>query len=68
MNYKIDNFTKKNIDEAQEWFKVHNINTFVNDSNTYIEVGDFEFKLCNYEVRYRAEEYKRLKENNLITK
>tara|TARA_R110001592_G_C12818085_1_gene718693 strand:+ start:50 stop:256 length:207 start_codon:yes stop_codon:yes gene_type:complete len=68
MNYKIDNFTKKNIDEAQEWFKVHNINTFVNDSNTYIEVAGFEFKLCNYEVRYRAEEYKRLKENNLITK
>jgi hypothetical protein len=68
MNYKIDNFTKKHTNQAEEWFKLHDILTFVYDSNIYISVGNFEFKLCNSEVRYRAELYKRLKENNLINK
>ena len=65
---RIDNFTKKHTNQAEEWFKLHDILTFVDDSNMYISVGNFEFKLCNSEVRYRAEQYKRLVENNLIKK
>ena len=62
---RIDNFTKKHTNQAEEWFKLHDILTFVDGSNTYISVGDFEFKLCNSEVRYRAEQYKRLEVKTL---
>jgi len=64
----IDNFTKTHRNQDEEWFKLHDISTCVDDSNTYISVGIFEFKLCNSEVRYRAEQYKRLIKNNLIKK
>ena len=60
---RIDNFTKKHTNQAEEWFKLHNIRTFVNNNNTYIDLGNFEFKLCNSEVRYRAELYKKIINN-----
>jgi len=57
---------KNTLKYALEWFKIHDINAFNNylsyDGSIYISVGNFEFKLCNSEVRYRAEEYKRLYE------
>lgn len=56
---------------AQEWFKIHQIKTYIynnkeeNLSLYYID-GAFEFELSKDEIIYRAEEYMRLKRNNLI--
>lgn len=52
--------------KANKWFRVHNINTFINKGKMYINEGEFEFELSSEEIMYRAEEYLRLKENNLI--
>jgi hypothetical protein len=51
---------------AFEWFKVHNISVFIENDTMYISDGTFEFQLSSAEVYYRAEEYIRLKTNNLI--
>jgi len=52
--------------KANNWFKVHNISAFIDDGTMYIRNGEFEFQLSSAEVYYRAEEYVRLKTNNLI--
>lgn len=52
--------------KATKWFRVHNIDTFINKSKMYIKEGGFEFELSSEEIIYRAEEYVRLKESNLI--
>jgi hypothetical protein len=51
---------------ALNWFRAHNISAFVEDDSVYVEIDGFEFQLSYGEVLYRAEEYVRLKENNLL--
>ncbi len=53
---------------ANEWFKLHNIPTYIDKVNgtIYYDDGAFEFELSKDEIIYRAEEYMRLKRNNLI--
>lgn len=51
---------------AHDWFKVHDINTFISKGKLYINSGNFEFELSEEEIAYRAKEYKRLNQNNLI--
>ena len=51
---------------ALEWFKVHNIAAFAEDGEVFVEIDGFEFELSDFEASYRADEYLRLKENNLI--
>ena len=52
--------------KANKWFRVHNIDTFINHGKMYINEGGFGFELSSEEIMYRAEEYKRLKRDNLI--
>jgi len=52
--------------KALKWFKVHNIDAFINNGKMYLRADDFEFQLTSEEVEYRAEEYIRLKKNELI--
>lgn len=54
------------LNNAFKWFEVHNISAFIDDNTIYIDYGTFEFQLSSAEVYYRAEEYVRLKTNNLI--
>lgn len=58
--------TKDTLNNANEWFKFHNVPTFIYDGTMYMQAYGFEFQLSSAEVFYRAEEYLRLKENNLI--
>ncbi len=51
---------------AQEWFKIHNIPTLIYNNTIYYNQGSFELELSKDEIIYRAEEYIRLKRNNLI--
>ena len=55
---------------ADKWFKLHDIKTFINKGSKiwklYIDIGNFELELSQDEIEYRANEYIRLKENNLI--
>ncbi len=59
---------KQDLIDANEWFKVHNIQSFIHRNNTlYVVVDyDFELQLSNAETLYRAEEFRRLKEQDLI--
>ena len=59
---------------ANEWFKIHDIPTSILEQvgrkgySLYIDIGNFELQLAEEEIQYRANEYIRLKENNLLTK
>ena len=57
---------------ANEWFKIHDIPTSIlmgkKGHSLYIDIGNFELQLAEEEIQYRANEYIRLKENNLLTK
>ena len=57
---------KDNLINAEKWFKLHNISSFTQKNNLYIKIESFELELSEDEIRYRANEYKRLKKNNLI--
>ena len=60
---------KKTLEYADKWFKLHDIPSFLQepDKDTiYIDIGNFELELSQEEIEYRASEYLRLKENNLI--
>ena len=47
------------IQYAEEWFKLHEIPTIVDDGSIYVKVDhDFELQLSTAEVEYRAELYK----------
>ena len=49
------------IQYAEEWFKLHDIPTIVDDGSIYVQVQDgFELQLSTAEVEYRAELYKQL--------
>lgn len=54
--------------EANEWFKLQDIPTFIDSDDTlYIEVGDgFEIQISTAEVSYRAELFRNLEKQNLI--
>jgi hypothetical protein len=56
------------IKEADEWFRLHDIRTIIEDDNSiYIVCGyGHEVQISNGEISYRAELYRNLKENNLI--
>lgn len=45
------------LNDANEWFKLHDIQSFIDDDNSlYVVVGDgFEIQLSSSEVSYRAE-------------
>ena len=46
------------IQYAEEWFKLHDIPTIVDDGSIYVQVQDgFELQLSTAEVEYRAELY-----------
>ena len=53
---------------AQEWFKIHDMPTLIYNNTIYYNEGSFELELSKDEIIYRAEEYLRLKRNNLIKK
>ena len=58
---------KESYEEANKWFALHDIPSFVDDeSSLYITVGGFEIQVSTSEVLYRAEEYRRLRDDNLI--
>ena len=43
------------LNDANEWFKLHDIQSFVYDDSLYVVVGDgFEVQLSSSEVSYRA--------------
>ena len=49
------------IQYAEEWFKLHDIPTTIDDGSIYVKVGiggDYEVQLSTAEVEYRAELYK----------
>ena len=47
------------IKNAEEWFKLHDIPTTIDDGSIYVQVQDgFELQLSTAEVEYRAELYK----------
>ena len=62
----------KELKNANEWFKIHDIPTSIlvgkKGQSLYINIGNFELQLAKEEIQYRANEYIRLKENNLIAK
>mgnify|MGYP007047555708 FL=1 len=66
LRYEIQNKMDKVLNLAQEWFKIHNIPTLIYNNTIYYNEGSFEFELSKDEIIYRAEEYTRLKKNNLI--
>lgn len=50
------------IQYAEEWFKLHDIPTTIDDGSIYVQAQDgFELQLSTAEVKYRAELYKQLK-------
>lgn len=51
--------------QANKWFYLHNINVLISNGKMYINEGRFEFELSSDEIVHRAEEYKRLKQDNL---
>ena len=59
-----------NLDYANKWFQLHDIKSFIHlkKDTIYIDIGNFELELSKDEIEYRASEYIRLKENNLIKK
>ena len=68
METKLTNNTLKH---AQEWFKIHQIKTYIysnkeGNSSLYFIDGAFEFELSKEEILFRAKEYIRLKTHNLI--
>lgn len=42
---------------AENWFKLQNIPTIIQDDKMYISDGHFEFELSAEEINYRAECY-----------
>lgn len=47
------------IKNAEEWFKLHDIPTTIDDGSIYVQVQDgFELQLSKAEIEYRAELYK----------
>jgi hypothetical protein len=58
--------TEDVLNNANNWFKAHNIDTFIKNETLYLNHGDFEFELGSSEIFYRAQECIRLRTNNLI--
>ena len=56
------------IQDAEQWFKAHDIPTYVDISNKtiFVKSGNFELELSADEIIYRAELFRELKENDLI--
>jgi hypothetical protein len=56
----------KELKRANEWFKMHDIQSFIDDDNSlYIVVGDgFEIQLSPSEVSYRAQLFETYINNN----
>lgn len=46
----------RTLNNANEWLKLHNINSFIHDDSVYIVAGDsFEFELSKEEAQWRAQ-------------
>ena len=58
--------TNNTLKHAEQWFKIHEIKTYIYNDSLYYNEGSFEFELSKDEILYRAKEYTRLKTNNLI--
>tara|TARA_A100001201_G_scaffold84993_2_gene75233 strand:+ start:3772 stop:3984 length:213 start_codon:yes stop_codon:yes gene_type:complete len=58
--------SRQTLENAQKWYKVHDIPVYYFNAKLYYNTGDFELELSKDEVIYRAKEYTRLKNNNLI--
>lgn len=56
------------IQDAEQWFRIHDIPTYVDISNKtiYVKSEDFELELSADEIIYRAELFRELIENDLI--
>ena len=56
----------KELKLANEWFKLHYVQSFINDENSlYIVVGDeFEVQLSSSEISYRAQLFEAYINNN----
>ena len=52
---------KDNLINAEKWFKLHNISSFIQKNTLYINIEHFELELSKEEIIYRGNEYKRLK-------
>ena len=50
---------KKTLKYADEWFKLHDIPSFIHPKKDtiYIDIGNFELELSKDEIKYRAELY-----------
>ena len=59
-------FNKQTLQDAQAWFKVHDIPVYTFNAKMYYNTGDFELEISKSEIIYRAREYQRLKKYNLI--
>ena len=59
-------FNKQTIEDAQKWFKIHDIPVYTFNAKMYYNTGDFELEISKSEIIYRAREYQRLKKYNLI--
>ena len=51
---------------ADRWFALHDINTFIHKDKIYIDTEAFELELSEKEIEYRAELYVNLKNKNLL--
>jgi len=53
--------TTEKLEQAEEWFKLHDIPTIVDDGSIYVQTQDgFELQLSTAEIEYRAELYSNL--------
>jgi hypothetical protein len=50
--------TTEKLEQAEGWFKLHDIPTIVDDGSIYVQTDDgFELQLSTAEIEYRAELY-----------
>lgn len=63
----IDDYKKMPKSElADKWFWIHGIPTSFILDEVWLDLGDFEIQITESEVEYRASEFIRLLENDLI--
>ena len=50
---------KQEVKEANNWFKLHDIQSFIYDNTVYIVAGQgFEVQISTAEIAYRAQLYR----------
>ena len=45
----------KHLQHAMQWFKEHDVDCFVDDTNLYVNVGFITVQVSPVEVRYRSD-------------